>query len=146
LAQITTIRFAGPGPYGTSVFINNAAGYAPSTTSALTVDDTLKGSIDVRQAIAVSMDVYAKNTSVVGSPIQKLGTATAVGGATSITFNDGIGLRFGVNDNQELYVADPSFLAFGLATMNGFTSAEGETVDVCWSPRNEICYTFFISS
>ena len=144
MPKIATIRFGGPGPYGTSVFVNNASGYAAETTSAVTVRDTAKGSADVRTLIAVGQDVWAKNTAVTGNPLQFLGTVTAVGSAVAITFNDGTGLRFALVHNQELYVSDPSFMAYGLALQNGFTAADADDkVNVCWSPRNEICYTFF---
>jgi len=143
VGTIATIRFPGPGPYATKVFINNASGYAAATTSALTVDDTIRATLDVRNIISVSQDVYAKN-SANGDAMEFLGICTAVGSGTAITFSDGVGLRFAVVDNQELYVADPSFMAQGLAGVNGYTAAGGATdlVTVCWSPRNELCYTF----
>jgi len=144
MATIATVRFAGPGPYGTNVFVNNASGYAASTTSALAVDDTIKATLDVRKAIAVNSAVWAKNTAVTGHPLQFLGYCTAVGSATAITFADGVGLRFALVDNQELFVEDPSFMAYHLATFGGFVAADKyDKVSVCWSPRNEICYTFF---
>lgn len=144
MATIATVRFAGPGPYGTGVFVNNAAGYAAATTSALVVDDTAKGSLDVRTLIKVAQDVYAHNTAATGSPLQFVGICTATASATAIAFGDGTGLRFALVDNQELFVADPSFMAYGLATQNGFSAADKyDKVNVCWSPRNEICYTFF---
>lgn len=144
MTAIATIRFGGPGPYGTSVFVNNSAGYAAATTSALAVDDTARGTAEVRTLIKVGQDVWAQNTAVAGNPIQFLGIATAVGSATAITFNDGTGLRFALVDNQELFVADPSWMAYGLALQSGFTAADADDkVNVCWSPRNEICYTFF---
>ena len=144
VGTIATIRFPGPGPYATKVFINNASGYAAETTSALTVDDTLRITQSVQGVIAVGQDVYAKN-SANGDAIEFLGTVNAVGSATSITFNDGTGLRFAVVDNQELYVADPSFMAKGLAIFSGFTEAGDATdhVTTCWSPRGELCYTFY---
>jgi len=144
MATIATVRFAGPGPYGTNVFVNNASGYAASTTSALAVDDTLRGALDVRSAIRPLQEVWAKNTAVAGEPLQFLANCSAVGSATAITFSDGVGLRLALVDNQELFVIDPSFMAYGIATMSGFTAADKyDKVNVCWSPRNEICYTFF---
>jgi hypothetical protein len=143
MGTIATIRFPGPGPYATKVFINNASGYAATTTSALTVDDTARGTLDVRTVIAISQDVYAKNNAN-GDAMEFLGRCTAVGSATAITFADGTGLRFAVIDNQELYVSDPSFMAQGIASMSGYTIADGATdhCQVTWSPRNELCYTF----
>ncbi len=144
MGTIATIRFPGPGPYATKVFINNASGYAAGETGALVVDDTIRLTLDVRNVISASQDVYAKNTAN-GDAIEFLGIATAVGSATAITFNDGTGLRFAVVDNQELYVADPSFMAQGLAGVSGYTAADAVTdhCQVTWSPRNELCYTFY---
>ncbi len=144
MATIATIRFPGPGPYATKVFINNASGYAAGETGALTVDDTARLALSAQTLIGVAQDVYAKN-SANGDAMEFLGTCTAVGSATAITFNDGTGLRFAVVDNQELYVADPSFMALGLASVYGYTAA-GDHTDHCqvtWSPRNELCYTFY---
>ena len=143
VGTIATIRFPGPGPYATKVFINNASGYAAGETGALTVDDTIRSTLTVQNVIAVAQDVYAKN-SANGDAMEFLGTCTAVGSGTAITFNDGTGLRFAVVDNQELYVSDPSFMAQGLAGVSGYTAAGGATdlVTTCWSPRNELCYTF----
>ena len=143
MGTIATIRFPGPGPYATKVFINNASGYAAGETGALVVDDTIRSTLDVRSVIAVNQDVYAKN-SANGDAMEFLGRCTAVGSATAITFDDGTGLRFAVVDNQELYVADPSFMAQGLAIVSGYTAANDHTdhCQVTWSPRNELCYTF----
>tara|TARA_R110000824_G_scaffold203253_1_gene387660 strand:- start:61 stop:507 length:447 start_codon:yes stop_codon:yes gene_type:complete len=143
VGTIATVRFPGPGPYATKVFINNASGYAATTTSALTVDDTARSNLDVRDVIAVGQEVYAKNNAN-GDNMEFLGNCTATGSATAITFNDGTGLRFAVVDNQELYVSDPSFMAQGIATKGGYTAAGDATdlVTICWSPRNELCYTF----
>ena len=142
MATIATIRFPGPGPYATKVFINNAAGYAAGESGALTVDDTARATLSVQELIAVSQDVYAKNTAN-GDAIEFLGIATGVGSATAITFAAG-GIKFALVDNQELYVADPSFMAQGLATVSGYTAADDHTdhCQVTWSPRNELCYTF----
>jgi hypothetical protein len=107
-------------------FVNNAAGYAAGTTTAMTTDDTLPGSGAVTTVIPLGYQVWAKNTTKASQPIELLGQCTAVS-ATSVRIGGGGGTKFALVDNQELYVIDPAGLALTLAIGYGFTLADPGT-------------------
>ena len=75
--------------YATGVLINNGAGYAAGEAGALTVDN-----IDVRLHFNIGETLY----TAAGA---RLGTITAIGGATSVTV--GGGLLAAVVDNQPIH-------------------------------------------
>jgi len=124
------------------VRINNAAGYAAGTTTAMVVDDYLPGSGDVQTVIPNGLEIWAKNAAQ-GNAIQFLGRQTNVG-ATASRCNDGKGLRFAVADNTELYVVDPAGLAYTLAVGRGFvlTTAATAAVDLSEDGRGNIQWLF----
>lgn len=120
--------------------INNAAGYAAGTSTAMTSDDFLPSG-DVRTVIVVGMDVWAKNPAQ-NNAIQFLGTCTAV---TATSVRCGGGTKFAINDNAELYVVDPANLAYTLALGRGFVLSAAATagVEVSDDGRGNLAYTFY---
>ena len=138
-----TVKLPAAGPWPTMCAINNAAGYAAGTTTAMTSDDFLPQAGDVRTVILPGMEIWAKNPAQ-GNAMQFLGMGTNFT-ATSVRINDGKGARFAIEDNAELYVVDPANLAYTLAVGRGFGLAAANTsgVEVSEDGRGNLTYTFW---
>ena len=126
MVSFVSVALPVAGPHATLCFVNNAAGYAAGTTTAMTTDDTLPGSGAVNTVIPVGYQVWAKNTNKKSQPIELLGVCSAVT-TTSVRIANGGGTKFALVDNQELYVVDTAGLALTLAIGNGFTLADPGT-------------------
>ena len=97
--KVWTYRFPPKGPYYTGIRINNAGGYAASTTSAMTTDQTWADG-DATEAFNPRDKVFVKQD---GKYIE-LGTISATG-ATQITCGT-TGTSVAVSDNEDLYHED----------------------------------------
>ena len=142
MPSFASVRLPVAGPYPTMCHINNAAGYAAGTSTAMTTDDALPGSGAVTTVIPVGFQVWAKNTTKKSQPIELLGVCTAV---TATSVRIGGGIKFAVIDNQELYVVDPAGLAITLATGNGFvlTNAATSALEISDDGRGMMVWCFY---
>lgn len=130
--SVWTFRFPPNGPYDAGVQINNASGYAASTTGAMTVDDDYSTG-DARDVISVGDNVWANQSGV----FTKLGTVTAIG-ATAVTV--GAGIAIAVADNDILYVEDPAGPLYGKMLNTGVAPSANTLVEMS-IVRGEIVYT-----
>ena len=130
--SVWTFRFPPNGPYDAGVQINNASGYAASTTGAMTVDDDYSTG-DARDVISVGDNVWANQSGV----FTKLGTVTAIG-ATAVTV--GAGIAIAVADNDILYVEDSAGPLYGKMLNTGVAPSANTVIEVN-IVRGEIVYT-----
>ena len=130
--RVWTFRFPPNGPYDAGVQINNASGYAASTSSAMTVDDDYTTG-DARDVISVGDNIWANQNGT----FTKLGTCTAIG-ATSVTIGGGTAIA--VSDNDILYVEDPAGPLYG-KMLNTGTAPSANTLIEMSIVRGEIVYT-----
>lgn len=126
MPSFVSVNLPAAGPHATLCFVNNGAGYAAGTTTAMTTDDTLPGGQAVNTVITVGKEVWAKNTTKASQPVELLGICSAVT-TTSVRIANGGGTKFALVDNQELYVVDPGGLALTLAIGKGFSLADPGT-------------------
>ena len=133
-----SISVPAAGPYPTGALINNGAGYAAGTATAMTTDGG-----NASHAFPVGSTVMAKDVNARSDPLRVLGVVTA-NGATNVRI--GAGTKFAVADNLELYCTDSATIAYKLAkayaATASFTFGPTTSVQVSDDGRGNLIFTY----
>ena len=133
-----SISVPAAGPYPTGILINNGAGYAAGTATAMTTDGG-----NASHVFPVGSTVMAKDVNARSDPLRVLGVVTANGAAT---VRIGGGTKFAVTDDLELYCIDSATLAFlsgsAYAATAGFTFSANTSVQVSDDGRGNLIYVY----
>ena len=126
------------GPYPTGVLINNGAGYAAGTATAMTTDGG-----NASHAFPVGSTVMAKDVNARSNPLRVLGAVTA---NSATTVRIGAGTKFAVTDNLELYCIDSATVVYKLAkeyaATASFTFGANTFVQVSDDGRGNLIYVY----
>ena len=147
MAYSVSVRVPTAGPYPTGIHVNNGAGYAASTTTALTVDDVYASAgCDATIVFKVGRTVMAFDNSKVVPQLLPLGVITAVT-ATTVRIANGGGTRFAVADNLELFIDDASTVALikgnDLIIAGGDALSPSASLEVSDDGRGQLIFTYF---